>query len=110
MNERKPHVTHNTGRVEWYTPPAVIKAVRTVLGEIDLDPASTAEANHIVGAKNFFTKDDDGLKHDWLGKIFCNPPYSRGLIDKFVVKRRIANPQRTSRTPPVGLLVCLEIV
>ena len=83
---KKPHVTFNTGRVEWYTPPAVIKAVRAVLGEIDLDPASTAEANQIVGAKNFFTKDDDGLKHDWLGKIFCNPPYSRGLIDKFVAK------------------------
>ena len=86
MNERKPHVTHNTGRVEWYTPPAVIKAVRDVLGQIDLDPASTAEANQIVGAKKFFTRDDDGLKQDWLGKIFCNPPYSRGLIDKFVVK------------------------
>ena len=88
MNERKPHITHNTGRVEWYTPPAVIKAVRDVLGEIDLDPASSRIANEIVGAKKFFTRDDDGLKQDWFGNVFLNPPYSKGLIDKFIDKLR----------------------
>ena len=29
---------------------------------------------------------DDGLKQEWYGKIFLNPPYSRWLIEKFVDK------------------------
>jgi hypothetical protein len=34
--------------------------VREVLGEIDLDPASCADANKIVRAKQFFTQEDNG--------------------------------------------------
>ena len=32
----KPHVSHNTGQPEWYTPAAIIEAARQVLGRIDL--------------------------------------------------------------------------
>jgi hypothetical protein len=28
----------------------------------------------------------DGLAQSWQGRIFFNPPYSRGEIDKFVEK------------------------
>ena len=86
--DKKPHVLNNTGNCEWYTPPAVIDAVLDVLDEIDLDPASSRIANEIVGAKKFFTRDDDGLKQDWFGNVFLNPPYSKGLIDKFIDKLR----------------------
>lgn len=24
-----------------------------------------------------FTKDDDGLKEDWFGRVWCNPPYGK---------------------------------
>lgn len=33
----------------------------------------------------YFTKQEDGLQHDWSGqRVFCNPPYSE--IEKWVEK------------------------
>ena len=60
---------------EWYTPEQYIEAVRSLLGEIDLDPASCERANQIVRAKTIFTCADDGLDQSWYGRVFCNPPY-----------------------------------
>lgn len=53
------------------------------MGSIDLDPASTAEANAAVRAERFFTKEDNGLLEPWRGRIFLNPPGDdRGLLPK----------------------------
>lgn len=74
-------------RDELFTPPDYAKAVRDVLGDIELDPASCAEANANIGAKGFYTLDDDGLKQDWTAEtVYLNPPYSRGNVDRFVKK------------------------
>jgi ParB family transcriptional regulator, chromosome partitioning protein len=85
--------------VEWYTPKKFIEAVRSVLGGIDLDPASCAQANSVVGAARYYTNEDDGLSLPWYGKVFLNPPYgkeggksnqekwSRRLIDEFTAGR-----------------------
>jgi ParB-like chromosome segregation protein Spo0J len=62
---------------EWYTPSVYIEAVRTLFGEIDVDPASNAYANKIVQAKTYFDKAVNGLTKQWHGKIFLNPPYGR---------------------------------
>jgi phage N-6-adenine-methyltransferase len=83
---RKPHLSQCTGQNEWYTPSQYIEAARQVLGEIDLDPASNPFANEVVKANHFFTKEDDGLTKDWTGKVWLNPPYEKGLIDKFIDK------------------------
>lgn len=84
----KAPVTYNKRRdnQEWFTPLDVITAVHDVLGQIDLDPASCPTANETVKAKKFFSKENSGLDPKWLGKIFLNPPYSRGLIKKFIDK------------------------
>jgi DNA N-6-adenine-methyltransferase (Dam) len=60
---------------EWYTPANCIEAARQVLGGIDLDPASSAEANKTVKAARYFTRDDDGLTKAWSGRVWMNPPY-----------------------------------
>lgn len=77
------HVSLNTGVPEWYTPPEFIDAARRVLKGIDLDPASSRRAQKIVKAKKYYTIDDDGLKHKWVGRVWMNPPYTAGTIGKF---------------------------
>jgi hypothetical protein len=76
---------------EYRTPAKYVEAARRVLGGIDLDPASSAEANVVVRASKFFTKEDDGLKHPWAGRVWLNPPYC-GLTGLFVAKRNGRNP------------------
>jgi len=83
---KKPHVSHNSGNNEWYTPKPYIDAAHRVMGRIDLDPASSAMANETVGALKYHTIEDDGLTHAWLGKIWMNPPYSSDKIEAFCTK------------------------
>lgn len=82
----KPHVSNNSGNNEWYTPSEYVEAARKVLGVIELDPASSLEANRVVKAKVYYTVNDDGLQFDWHGKVWMNPPYASGLIDRFATK------------------------
>lgn len=37
-------------------------------------------------APTCYTKDDDGLAHDWHGVVWMNPPYSRKLLCLFCEK------------------------
>jgi phage N-6-adenine-methyltransferase len=76
----------NTADDDWFTPPEYLELARRVLGEIDLDPASHREAQKVVQAADYFTQMDDGLKKEWRGKIWLNPPYSRLLIGQFIDK------------------------
>ena len=77
------HVGHNSGDNEWYTPVKYIEAAREVMETIDVDPASSAQANEVIRAKKFYTEQTNGLTKSWKGNVWMNPPYAQGLIDKF---------------------------
>jgi hypothetical protein len=84
------------------TPPLLISRVKEFFsGSIDLDPASNFVAQQYVQARTFCVDPNlvnseevphncylDGLQLDWdhYEKIFSNPPYSAGNIDRFVTK------------------------
>lgn len=71
-----PHGTLSESH-EWYTPEKYITAARTVLGAIDLDPASCAQANRTVRAITYYDKKVDGLSRPWNGRIWLNPPWGK---------------------------------
>ena len=89
------HVERNAGVNEWYTPPGMIEAARSVLGAIDLDPASSTIAQRTIQAARYLTIDDDGLKVEWAGRVWMNPPYAKDLIGAFVEKL-IGSPEITA--------------
>lgn len=62
---------------EWYTPAHIIDLAREVLGEIDLDPASCADANRTIRASAYYDQDLNGLAQPWEGRVWLNPPYGK---------------------------------
>jgi phage N-6-adenine-methyltransferase len=78
--------TTGTGENEWHTPVEYIDLARSVLGEFDLDPASSKAAQKTVGATEFFTEEDNGLEQEWHGRVWLNPPYAQPAIAHFVAK------------------------
>ena len=83
---KKPHVSFNSGENEWYTPPEYIEAARSVMGSIDLDPATSDIANKTVQASHYYTVEMNGLEKPWFGNVWMNPPYSSDKIGAFVDK------------------------
>lgn len=68
---------------EWYTPAEIIHS----LGTFDLDPATSLDAYNLNrSAKKIYTAKDNGLVHEWEGRVWLNPPYSNPLIQQFLIK------------------------
>lgn len=71
---------HSSTTNEHYTPAHVIKLVRTLLRNIDTDPASCVVAQQVVRADEWWGPDaphptyHDGLSDPWYGRTFLNPP------------------------------------
>lgn len=61
-------------KVEWLTPPDLVKR----LGEFDLDPCSPVSPPFLHARVNY-TVEDNGLKKEWFGRVYCNPPYGKDL-------------------------------
>jgi len=76
----------HTGDPESYTPGAYVEAARSVMGGIDVDPASNEIAQKTVKANTWYGVKDDGLAQRWEGRVFLNPPYSYPLVAQFIQK------------------------
>lgn len=102
-NAASAHVAQNTGETEWFTPPEYAEAARIVLGDIDLDPASTPEANTVIKARTFYTQAQDGLRQSWRGRVWMNPPYAQPAVTEFCTK--LADSVRAGSVPAAVVLV-----
>lgn len=60
---------------EWLTPPKIIHA----LGPFDLDPCSPIVRPWDTAGCHL-NKLQDGLAHDWFGRVWCNPPFGREAV------------------------------
>ena len=79
----------SSGSNEWYTPADIVTSARAVMGSIDVDPASCAEANRSVRAGIFYDEAADGFAREWEGNVWLNPPYGFG-------PNNVSNAQRWS--------------
>lgn len=68
----------------WFTPANICDSARAVMGGIDLDPASCAEANELyVKARRYFTIANDGMARGWsTSALWLNAPYGFRGLDK----------------------------
>ena len=67
--------SHQSARAKtttWLTPPHIIKA----LGPFDLDPCAAPSPRPWPTAERHIELPEDGLKADWQGRVWLNPPYS----------------------------------
>lgn len=75
MNDR-----HTSTTDDWQTPDYILEPARKLLGEIDLDPATSKQANERVRAKHYFDELDNGFLAEWgplngnPSRVFINPP------------------------------------
>jgi hypothetical protein len=76
------NVHHSSKSAEHYTPPEIIELVLSFWGQgkVGLDPCSNSKGNPNFPAIRLFTKEDDGLRQDWIcDTLFMNPPYGRQI-------------------------------
>ena len=94
-NKMKVHYSSNTDM--WATPQDFFDMVSEEFGGFDLDVCAV-EGN--AKCEKYFSPDDDGLKQEWHGKCWMNPPYGR------VIKDWMKKAYEESRKPDC-MVVCL---
>jgi phage N-6-adenine-methyltransferase len=77
-----PDSTATVTRMDWETPPELFAVLDAEFG-FDLDVCANKSNSK---CKRFYSEQDDGLSKDWTGTCWMNPPYGRGVIDKWLKK------------------------
>ena len=70
MRSMGSHQSARAKSVEWLTPPEILRA----LGEFDLDPCCPENMPWKTAGVQY-TKAIDGLRADWFGRVWLNPPF-----------------------------------
>lgn len=78
---------HTTGKADWETPQWLFDILNE---EFHFDVDLCATKKNAKCAK-FYTRTQDGLKQEWRGSCWLNPPYGRGVIDKWLKKASESN-------------------
>lgn len=73
------------------TPPWLFQKLHEAF-QFNID-AAASRSNALL--PRYWTIEDDALSQEWAGTIWCNPPYSRGEIVKWVTKAA-KSPRATS--------------
>lgn len=63
---------------QWATPQALFDELSKEFDGFTLDVAADATN---AKCERYYTREQDGLKQPWTGKIWCNPPYGRVIKD-----------------------------
>jgi hypothetical protein len=74
----------SSNRSDWRTPDYVLQAAQRALIRIRLDPAAGPGGNPY--AISCYTPAQDGLRQLWHGATWLNPPYGRGVTEKWIKK------------------------
>jgi hypothetical protein len=95
----RPYMPTKAGTEDWCTPRALVDVIRRIFeGRIDLDPASNpwsvVDAEREVWLPRWAegrvipprVEVDDGLKVEWRGNVYVNPPYSAELLGRFMAR------------------------
>lgn len=76
------HQSAAAATVDWLTPPWLLEALGGPAA-FNLDPCAPLERPWDM-AQAHYTVEDDGLAHPWSGRVWLNPPYSTGIIGRFM--------------------------
>jgi phage N-6-adenine-methyltransferase len=88
------NVHYSSESTTWETPDSVFQPLNERY-QFVLDVCAS-EINH--KCDHYFSVADDGLSKEWVGNCWMNPPYGRGVIDKWVKK---------ATESPRAVVVCL---
>lgn len=97
-SETQADTTEAASKAERFTPAPILEIIRAH-APIVIDPCTTAD--NPTGAKFFYTIKEDGLKVAWApkapGLAYCNPPYTRGELARWVEKVIVESKRRADR-------------
>lgn len=82
MNERQMSLFGRSDSDLWETPDWLFEEISKEIGGFTVDVCALPEN---AKCKTYFTPEMDGLKQQWTGKVWCNPPYGRE-ISKWIQK------------------------
>lgn len=90
-------INQSSGKTEYYTDPRIVLPAQNMVGQFDLDPASSLKANEIIQAKKIYTEPaftdldrwDDlpgrkyehrgGVSFHWYGTAWMNHPFGQAI-------------------------------